>query len=258
MRERRKPSPVASTPAATAKPPARALPTAEQAKSAAQRALGFGGAAAGSAPPPEERSAKPAPVQEPQSVDAADEGVDPQGEGPDPELGEAVRKLGMEDGYRRIVDDIFETDEPPEDIFEQVRKGMKLGNRASSADYGSLVDALDQAEELTRLAHLLYVRAVDEYESFERDSEIVESAMRHTAVQQLEREKREKIRTKQITDADVVSTIAGAYPDEYQELAEKKRRARLMVEHMQDLHKRAASRAVHLRTMVRGKQGGFE
>lgn len=178
--------------------------------------------------------------------------------GAPPELEEAIANAKLEPQFQRIVDDVFESSDTPEDMYEAVKSGLQLKSRASAADYGTLADALDQAEDLTRQAHKLYVQASDRDDAYVRDLDMVFGTMRDVAVARLEEQKRDKTRTKQITDKDVEAEMATVYPEQWQDLHERKRRSAMTVKHLEDLHRRAGARAVHLRTMVRGRQGGLE
>lgn len=125
--------------------------------------------------------------------------------------------------YARIVRRLLTVD--VEDAFEKVTAGLRRGTqKAHRAEYGDLVDELDEASELTLLAHQLAASAAVTVARYEADLEVLQSDMRAQAKSALNRERAESEgdkkapKPKQVTDADVVSRMAGSYPAEFRRL----------------------------------------
>lgn len=125
--------------------------------------------------------------------------------------------------YARIVRRLLSVD--VEDAFEKVTAGLRRGStKAHRAEYGDLVDELDEASELALLAHQLAASAAVTVARYEADLEVLQSDMRAQAKAALNRERAEvegdkkAAKPKQVTDADVVSRMAGSYPTEFRRL----------------------------------------
>jgi len=131
-------------------------------------------------------------------------------------------------GFTRIAERVFNLPDPDGE-YEELERALSLG----SSEFDSIVKAVDAAEDDARRAHRLYVNAKLDYERFAADAALIESAIRTEASAELQREKDSGQRTKQITDADVVAKSAALFPDEWRDLAEKKVRAKLSVEHLE-------------------------
>lgn len=126
---------------------------------------------------------------------------------------------------RRIVsDDAF-------DAYPRLEAALKID--AQRTDYGTLLRALDESEDNAREAHKLYVNAVIERERVELESEAVLASMREEAHRELQLEKDQGLRSKQITDADVSATCAGKFPDEWQAQQRRKSEAKRSCEHLE-------------------------
>jgi hypothetical protein len=126
----------------------------------------------------------------------------------------------------RIVRRIFTLD--VEDAFERVTRGLREGkNPAHRAEYGDVVDELDEASELNMLAHQLAANAAVTVARYEADLEVLRSSMRAQAVASLNEERERAVKAsetrapkpKQINESDVESRMAASFPGEYQRLA---------------------------------------
>jgi hypothetical protein len=122
--------------------------------------------------------------------------------------------------YARIVRRLLSVD--VEDAFEKATTGLRRGTtKAHRAEYGDLVDELDEASELTLLAHQLAASALVTVARYEADLEVLRSDMRAQAVAALSSERGPVAKgegKKTITDADVEARMAGSYPGEYRRL----------------------------------------
>lgn len=146
----------------------------------------------------------------------------------------------------RLVETVFIDD--PFALYKRLEEELKVGPGRS--DHGSVNRALDEAETNARLAYRLWLTAKAERERWEAENAGVFGAMREEALAVLQREKAQKIRTKQITDADVEGTCAMLYPDEYRHQHMRRRRAKWMEESMQHLAEMWSSRCRSLQTML--------
>ena len=155
----------------------------------------------------------------PAGTTVADEEVAP------PPIGALVgKKDELPPAYARIVRRIFTLD--VEDVFEKVTTGLrKRGTPAHRAEYGDVVDELDEASELTLNAHLLAANAAVTVARYEAELEVLQSDMRAQAIAALNNERtaataedKKAAKPKQITDADIESRMAGSYPGEYRRL----------------------------------------
>jgi len=171
-----------------------------------------------------------------------------------PRRGDANVDAVLDPEYKRIVDVLFDLPDPFE-VEQRVREGLSFqGTKASRAEYGTLIDALDEAEELTRQAMKLVVNAKEARDLFEMDARIVMGALREAAQSVLMEEYRNKQRRSPTND-DIEGYIATHHADEYRDIETRRARARRMCEYLEDLHRRSASRAIHLRDMVKGSRG---
>jgi len=155
----------------------------------------------------------------------------------------------MGDAYDRISTRIFRVDVLSE--YEELEAALRFGKPASRAEYGELIDALDEATDNARRAHLILVNAKVALEGFELDQTIVMSDMRAQATNALEREKESGARKKAITEADVEAWMASNFADEWRSAAERRAKAKRMVEHLERLSDLWRTRCQALDTMVR-------
>lgn len=151
-------------------------------------------------------------------------------------------------GMRRIISHIFDSDEDVWETYQQLKQALKVGERRT--DYGTLMHALDEAEENWGKAHRLYCIARVEQERVEMDAAVLESVARREALKQLEAEKDSGQRKKQITEADIEARVLEVYPEDARRLRELKLKVRKTVENAQELVSMWSSRTRTLQTMV--------
>jgi len=163
-------------------------------------------------------------------------------------VAQSIDSLSLGAGYDRVVDRVFRIDADGE--YAQLETRLKLSMRASRADYGSVVDALDEAEDLARRAMALYVNGKVAVAAFEIDARVIEGALREQAVSGLEAEKERGERKKAITEGDVDGRIASMFPDEYRDLAVKRSKAKEVCVYFERLAELWKERARDLRAMV--------
>jgi len=157
--------------------------------------------------------------------------------------------LSLGGGVDRIVDTLFDLPDAHEEYLA-VKASLRLGTRASRADYGTLVDALDAAEDMAERAYRIFVNAKVARDAYDIDAQAIEAGMREQANAALQAEKDAKTRSKAITDADVVAYMAAKFPDEWRDVTARRGRARRTISYLENLSYRAAERAKDLRQMV--------
>ncbi len=166
----------------------------------------------------------------------------PSGEHPS----ELLASLDMGD-LAGLVERVFDVDFDAD--MRLVETSLKFGD-AERADLKLLRRALDEQPDNARIAHRLYCNAREAREVFEIDAKIVESSMREDAVHRLQTEKKSGQRTKAITDADVESMMASLYPDQYRDLARRRKRVEMLCKHLEELAEISKKRINILDTLV--------
>jgi hypothetical protein len=148
---------------------------------------------------------------------------------PPPRIGDEMPK--MSPWVRRLVESVFLKSDEVEASSERLRREMSLGDRRT--DYGSVIAALDRAEENVRLAFELAITIKAERDAYEISVQVVEAGMRARAIEQLDRERADAKqaggKSKTITEADVSLKIAALYTDEWENLVFERRRMELAV-----------------------------
>ena len=110
----------------------------------------------------------------------------------------------------RIVEEIFVDDLHA--CWSELRKKLKADTRS---DHGSLHRAVEEASDDAYEAHRLYVTARVARSDWEKDNEKIHGAMWSAATRSIQAEKDQKLRNKQITDADIKARCATLFPDEW-------------------------------------------
>lgn len=146
----------------------------------------------------------------------------------------------------QIVEVVFVND--MHETWKKLREGLAIGEKRS--DHGTLQKALDYAEKRAHDAHRLYVTAKIERDRWERENEVIFGAMWSGANHDLQKEKNDGLRSKQITDADVKARIATLYPDEFQAQETRRAKIKATVESLEDLAEQWKSRCRTLQTML--------
>lgn len=158
----------------------------------------------------------------------------------------AAEEKPLDPEFGRIVETIL-VDHPWE-IYQQLENALRIGDKRT--DHGSVNKSLDEAESNCRLAHRLWCTARVEYERWRLDNEVVFGAMRAEATSVLQREKDQKLRNKQITDADVESMCSSLYPEQYRAQEVSRKKVEFMVKSMEHLNECWLSRCRSLQTIL--------
>ncbi len=153
----------------------------------------------------------------------------------------------MKRGFETVVTNVFDDGLDVEDEHKLI-EGSLVVNEALTP--GALQRAANIAEDMARRSFRLFVIAKVEYEAYIRDTESIVGAIREAATARLEKEKAAKIRTKQITESDVVATAAQIYPDEWNEINNRRERARGMLAYIENLSALAKSRCYTVSHML--------
>ncbi len=122
-----------------------------------------------------------------------------------------AREVPMRPGFEAMVDLTFVDDPLP--IYEALENDLVVGDQRD--DRGTLLRALDMAEANARLAFKLWRTAQLEVKQWELDNQVINGAMRLEAQRALEAEKKNGLRTKMVTEADVDAMVSTLYPDEH-------------------------------------------
>jgi hypothetical protein len=163
---------------------------------------------------------------------------------------ELLASLDMGD-LAGLVERAFDVDFDAD--MRTVESSLRFGD-ANRAELGMLRKALDEQTDNARIAHRLYCNAREAREVFEIDAKIVESSMREDAVHRLQQEKKSGQRTKTITDADVESMMVSLYPDQYRDLARRRKRVEMLCKHLEELAEISKKRINVLDTLVNTKR----
>jgi len=141
----------------------------------------------------------------------------------------------------RLVETVF--DLPDVDAeYRALEAQLTMGE--SRSDYGTVLEALDRAEDNARRAHRLFVCASLERKRYLLEREVVEAAMHKEAVASLK-----KSEDKVTIDATQARTVE-LFGDEYQAGEEKKKRVELSVAHLEQLAFTWSSRCRTLQTIL--------
>lgn len=173
---------------------------------------------------------------------------------------EGFQEPKLHRGFACIIESMHVLD--PEAEYKRLRDALKLGDAARN-DKGKLREALDNAEDNARAAHLLYCAAVIEADRYDIDATPVFGKMWGDAVEQLEKHehledeeeetsgkrKRAKAR-KNITNEDVRAKAAAMYPDQWRRHHIGVKKVKLMVEHVKELADQWQSRCKSLNTLL--------
>ncbi len=152
-------------------------------------------------------------------------------------------------GYDRIVERVFDLPDP-DDEYRALEAALVVGDR----EHDSLAAALDRAEDNARRAHRLYVAAKLDRDRYEADAEVVTAALREQATDVLQQQKAAGLRSKAITDADVLAQCAAMHPDEWRDIVDRRSRARLTVEHLERLADLWVSRCRSLTALLSARR----
>jgi|HubBroStandDraft_3_1064219.scaffolds.fasta_scaffold00013_18 hypothetical protein len=171
-------------------------------------------------------------------------------EGPEPDTDEFLEStVPTSSGFDGVVESMHVTDVKA--LYDRLVKALKLGEQARN-DKGKLREAIDEAEDNARLAHLLYCAAVMEFERWEIEHEPVHGDLWAQARDLLERDQAGKPAKdkKTITNEDVKAKAASTFTDEWKRHRIGAKKMKLLVEHCKELADIWSQRCKTLNTML--------
>ena len=133
-------------------------------------------------------------------------------------------------GFARIVEKTFDLNIDEE--YDSLEGQLVIKDALTPQ---TIRAALNKAEDNARRAHQIYVAAKVEVDLFEIEAAKVEAAMRESVIKDMSADKAVKIRSKQITEGDVIARMALSYPDEYVAIVSRRSQAKQTVEHLKRL-----------------------
>lgn len=134
-------------------------------------------------------------------------------------------------GFNEIVRRVFSTDLEVVKEYETIEGALSISVLSPQA----ISRAANQSEDMARRAYRLYIVGKVEYESYMRATEALVAVIRDAAMKKLELEKASGLRTKQITDADVLAYCASIYADEWEDIMSRRNRAKGMLGYLEQL-----------------------
>ena len=157
------------------------------------------------------------------------------------------RPPDLQRGFQVIVSDLFKSGYDVAKEWAEVRDGLEIKDALTPE---RLKRAANGQERLAERAHQLYIVAKVEVSAYMRETESTYGAIRDAATQELEKQKANKSRTKMITEADVLTTAAQLYPDEWSDICTRRERAEAMLAQLQNLAGLARSRCYTVSNMM--------
>lgn len=145
----------------------------------------------------------------------------------DPELPELP---GHSEGFERIVHRTFDIDIASE--YDKLEEQIVINDALTPQ---AVRVALNKSEDNARRAHQIYVAAKVEHDLYEIEAAKVEAAMREVVIKEMSANKAVKLRSKQISEADVMANMALTFPDEYVAIVSRRSKAKQTVEHLKRL-----------------------
>ena len=135
-------------------------------------------------------------------------------------------------GFAEIARKVFDTDFDMLKEFDTIEGSLSI---TSALTPQVISRAANQSEDMARRAYRLYIVGKVEYESYMRTTEALVAVIRDAATKKLELEKATGVRTKQITDADVLAYCASIYGDEWEDIQKRRNRAKGMLGYLEQL-----------------------
>ena len=163
----------------------------------------------------------------------------------------ATRFPELREGNRQIVEALYDFADPAGE-FETLIEALEIQDALTPQ---ALKSAQNTTETRALRAHRLYIVTKADCDRFEFECEQVMSALRDAANHELQKEKDAKVRSKAITDSNVVSQIAQMFPDEWAEISTRRARAEGMLKHIERLAKLWESRCKSVNSMLYAGKG---
>lgn len=152
-------------------------------------------------------------------------------------------------GFQEIVRDLYDEGLDVVAEYREIEDSLSIKGALTP---GTVQEAANQTERMASRAFKLYLVALNEYEAYLREIEVIIAAVRDSAVAQLEQEKANGIRKKMITDADVTAMVAQLHPDEWDDVQMRRGHAKGMLDYLSNLSGLAKSRCFSVSKMQQG------
>lgn len=133
-------------------------------------------------------------------------------------------------GLERIIQRTFDIDIAAE--YDKLEAQLSIDDALTPQ---AIRAALNKSEDNARRAHQIYVAAKVEHDLYEIEAAKVEAAMREVVIKEMSADKAVKIRSKQISEADVMANMALSFPDEYVAIVSRRSKAQQTIEHLKRL-----------------------
>lgn len=153
----------------------------------------------------------------------------------------------LQRGFQKIVKDLFAEGYDVVEEWNAVRDALVVKGPLTPE---SLKAAANHQEAVADRAHRLAIVAKIEVKQYMRETDAIMAAVRSSATESLEAQKAKKLRTKQITDADVVAEAARLHPDEWSDVCSRREKAEAMVRQIENLAQLARSRCYTISNMA--------
>ncbi len=150
----------------------------------------------------------------------------------------------------RIVERVFKFDF--DKSYREVTEFLKPGDDRR-LDLGFLQNELDRAVDMAALAHRLFTNFREACEIFEIDKGLIVGSMREAARYKLDEDRRNRIRLKAVTDADVLGMMQMQDPAKWRDHRIKTVRMEATRDHLERLSDLARKRIDVLKTLIERK-----
>lgn len=157
------------------------------------------------------------------------------------------RTPNIKRGFHEVVRKLFDGPLDVQREFDIIEASLSITGPLTPQ---AITRSANQSEDMARRAYHLFIAAKVEYEAYMRETEIITAAIRDAATAKLEREKASGVRTKQITDADVLAYMASDYPDQWNEVELRRSQAKGMLKYIENLSSLAKTRCFTLARML--------
>jgi hypothetical protein len=159
-------------------------------------------------------------------------------------------KPRMSDEFERILTRVLDLPNA-EAEYDRLEKALRVG--AQRNDLGTLMEALDQAEDNARVADKIAVNAQVERDACLKEFEVFQAPIWSACSLYLQEQKDSGVlKSKNITDAR--AACAQRYPDEYRDFARREATLDAMVQHTKKLAALWSSRCASLMTMIANRR----
>lgn len=159
-----------------------------------------------------------------------------------------ITNLGR--NFHDVVETTFELDDAIGE-YEAIREWLSIKNTLTPE---AITESANHAEDMALRAQNLAVVAKLEVESYKAEIAVAIGSMKTGAIAELQEEKKNGERTKQITEGDVVDYAATLYPDEWRAAHANLAKAKGTLNSIERLADLASKRCYTLAAMLQPKR----